>query len=98
MPGTLWQVSCDACHASWEVEAGALPRREFLPAMCARCVAVVTAERVAGEWRCTTCETAVEPLPDAELEPGRELPDPVAAACPVCGADGLRAFACGLWD
>ncbi|MGE0028864.1 MAG: hypothetical protein AB7O78_16400 [Thermoleophilia bacterium] len=98
MPGTLWHVSCESCRASWEVQAGALPRRSFLPARCARCAAVVTAECEDDDWRCTDCGSIVEPLPGAELEPGRELPDPVMIACPACAAEGLRAFECGLWD
>ncbi len=98
MPGTLWRVSCDSCHASWEVQAGALPERSFLPAQCIHCVAIVTAEKATGAWRCTRCETALEPLPGAVLEPGRELRDPVGVGCPICTADGLRAYECGLWD
>jgi len=99
MPGYLWLVSCDSCRASWMVNAGAVPGRSaLLPARCARCAGIVTARGADGEWRCTGCGSALEPLPGARLEPGHELPALVAIGCPACAAVGLRAEECGHWD
>ncbi len=99
MPGSLWLVVCPTCDSSWETQAGALRDRCFIPALCLRCRSVVTAEGDEGRWSCTECSTALDPLPGAELEPGRELPHNIVdVCCPTCSSAGLEADEVGFWD